>query len=309
MKPRTRSSCTEEISGPRRVSSSNGSPTMYDSAASRASCSTSASRDLGTSMRVSALHVCPEFAYAASTPVATAAGKSASSRMTNGDLPPSSSATFFTECDASSATRLPGAGGTGERDHVDVGVRGQRFSDDRTEPADEVEHSRREADFVDDLGEDERIHGRDFRRLEHHGATSRERVRDLRADLVQRVVPRRDATDDADRLPHDEPVAGVFERERRGKFRRGGEPGDPATHLRRHRLVLRHPDFVADDGGELVAPRLERVGDATEELAAVGGGLARTTRRTRAWPLRPRGRCRRRRPRGWRRSAPRWWSR
>ena len=88
-------------------------------------------------------------------------------------------------------------------------MRGERFSDDRTETADEIEHSRREADLVDDLGEDERVHGRNFRGLEHHGATSRERVRDLGADLVQRVVPRGDAADNTDRLPDDEPVASV----------------------------------------------------------------------------------------------------
>ena len=45
-------------------------------------------------MRVSALHVWPEFAYAAPDAArATAAAKSASSRSTLGDLPPSSSAT------------------------------------------------------------------------------------------------------------------------------------------------------------------------------------------------------------------------
>ena len=68
------------------------------------------------------------------------------------------------------------------------------------------------------------------------------------------------------------PLLGVFERERRGEFRGGREPGDAAAHLGRHRLVFRHPDFVADDHRDLVAPRFERVGDATEELGALGRG-------------------------------------
>ncbi len=168
---------------------------------------------------------------------------------------------------------LPGARGTGERHHVDVGMRGEGLADDGTETADEIEHARREPDFVDDLSEDERVDRSNFRRLEHHGAAGRECVGDFRADLVQRVIPWRDATDDADGLAYDEPVAPVFELERRREFRRRREPGDAATHLGRHRLVLGHADFVADDRGDLVATGFECVGDATQELPARGCGL------------------------------------
>ena len=58
-------------------------------------------------MRVSALHVWPEFRNALPTPSVTACSRLASSRMTLGDLPPSSRATAFTDCEASSLTRLP----------------------------------------------------------------------------------------------------------------------------------------------------------------------------------------------------------
>ena len=74
-------------------------------------------------------------------------------------------------------------------------------------PGDEVEHAGRQADVVDDLGEDEGVERGDLRRLEHHGAAGGQRGRDLGGDLVERVVPRRDGADDADRLLHDERVA------------------------------------------------------------------------------------------------------
>ena len=58
-------------------------------------------------MRVSALQVCPEFRKHFATPSVTACSRSASSRITFGDFPPSSSATGFGACAASSDTRLP----------------------------------------------------------------------------------------------------------------------------------------------------------------------------------------------------------
>ena len=58
-------------------------------------------------MRVSALQVWPEFRKHFATPSGTARCRSASSRITFGDLPPSSSATRLTVCAASSLTRRP----------------------------------------------------------------------------------------------------------------------------------------------------------------------------------------------------------
>ena len=58
-------------------------------------------------MRVCAVQVWPELRKQAFTVPRTAAARSASSRITAADLPPSSRATRFTVCDASSATRLP----------------------------------------------------------------------------------------------------------------------------------------------------------------------------------------------------------
>ncbi len=80
---------------------------MNASAAALASSSTSASRSRGTSIRVSALQVWPELRKHLATPSGTARAKSASSRRTFGDLPPSSIATGLTVAAASSETRRP----------------------------------------------------------------------------------------------------------------------------------------------------------------------------------------------------------
>jgi hypothetical protein len=56
---------------------------------------------------VSAVHVCPEFKKQELTVAFVARGKSASSSTTDADLPPSSSATRFTESAARAATRRP----------------------------------------------------------------------------------------------------------------------------------------------------------------------------------------------------------
>jgi len=74
----------------------------------------------------------------------------------------------------------------------------------RTEAGDEVEHTRWKADLVDDLGEHERVDRCDLARLEHDGAPGSHRLGDLGGDLVERIVPWSDATDDTDRLAHDQ---------------------------------------------------------------------------------------------------------
>src|SRR5947209_4524663 len=52
---------------------------------------------------------------------------------------------------------LARARGAGERDRVDSRVRGHGLADDRPVAGDEVEHARRDAELVEDLGEDERV--------------------------------------------------------------------------------------------------------------------------------------------------------
>ena len=109
--------------------------------------------------------------------------------------------------DAAAATALPARVEPVKDTMSIVGVLGDGLADLGAGAGDQVEHAGRQADVVDDLGEDEGVERGDLARLEHHGAAGGHRVGDLGGDLVQRVVPRRDAADDADRLLHDEAVA------------------------------------------------------------------------------------------------------
>ena len=89
-----------------------------------------------------------------------------------------------------------------ETDHVDVGM-GREVLTGRDVPSDDVEHAGRQVGSVGDLAEDERLHRRVGRRLEHD-AVSRSESRDhLRQVQVQREVERRDGGHHADRLLED----------------------------------------------------------------------------------------------------------
>ena len=103
--------------------------------------------------------------------------------------------------------------------------------------------------------------------------------RDLRGDLVQRVVPRRDAADDADRLAHDQRVAdGLLELVALDQRRGAVEAVDRQADLDDLRQPLRHAHLVGDDGGDLVHARPEALADA-------GAGTWPAPRS--AWPPRP----------------------
>ena len=194
--------------------------------------------------------------------------------MTNGDLPPSSSATFFTECAASSATRLPARVEPVNDTMSTSGCAASASPTTGPSPLTRLNTPGRKADLVHDLGEDERVDRRDLRRLEHHGAAGRERVGDLRADLVQRVVPRRDATDDADGLADDEPVRCVSSNAKVVASSAAAEnPEMPPPTCAVSAWCFGMPTSWAMTAAISSRPRFECVGDATQELAALGGGL------------------------------------
>ena len=210
------------------------------------------------------------------------------------DFPPSSSATRFSDCDASSATRLPARV---EPVNETMSISGWDAIASPTSapvPGHEVEHARREAGVVDHLGEHERVERRDLARLQHDRAARGHRVRDLGRDLVQRVVPRRDATDDTDGLAHDEAVAvRLLVLVAAGQRARLRERVDRETGLHDEAEPLGHARFAGDDRRDLVHAAAEPFGDAGHELAALLGvagrplgergarGLARPCRRPR----------------------------
>ena len=195
------------------------------------------------------------------------------------DLPPSSRATRLSVCDAELGHALAGAGGAGERHHVDVGVGGDGLADRRAGAGDEVEHAGGQADVVDDLGEDEGVERRDLAGLEHDGAAGGHGVGDLGGDLVQRVVPRRDAADDADRLAHDEAVADRAPRTRSSRPAR--RPvlneliGRPACTIRLSHFGM--PASRVTIGGDLVHAGAEALGDAGAELGPLLGARGATS--------------------------------
>ena len=86
-----------------------GSPSVSLPNCATASCTASSCRGRGTSRRVQAEQVCPEFCIALFTAAGIAFSNGASSRTTHADLPPSSRHTFLMPSPASAATRRPAA--------------------------------------------------------------------------------------------------------------------------------------------------------------------------------------------------------
>ncbi len=81
----------------------------YFAAAAWARATASSYWEVCTSMRVQALHVCPELDMTLATPTLTALARSALGRITLADLPPSSRATFLTAAPATAAICRPTA--------------------------------------------------------------------------------------------------------------------------------------------------------------------------------------------------------
>src|SRR4029079_1836183 len=85
-----------DTTGPMVVPSARGSPALVLSATPLAMAATSFIFDRGTIMRDGALQDCPELLNICTARPVTALVRSASSRITFGDLPPSSWLTRFT---------------------------------------------------------------------------------------------------------------------------------------------------------------------------------------------------------------------
>src|ERR1700749_839702 len=99
-----------ETTGPMVVPSARGSPALVLSATPLAIAATSFIFDSGTIIRLGALHDCPELLNMCITPPVTALVRSAPSRITFGDLPPSSWLTRLTVGAARLATSTPARG-------------------------------------------------------------------------------------------------------------------------------------------------------------------------------------------------------
>ena len=146
-----------------------------------------------------------------------------------------------------------------------------RLADHRAEPGDEVEAPARQPGLLEDLGQDERVQRRHLAGLHDNRATGGERRRDLRADLMQRVVPRRDAADDADGLAYHERIANLLlELDIEDEVRHRAERHRRQPRLNHLREPVGHADLAADERGDLLAARGQRLGDGAQELRARG---------------------------------------
>jgi hypothetical protein len=94
----------------------------------------------------------------------------------------------------------PGAGRTGEADHVDIGMAADRRAHAGAIALDQVEHAGRHAGGIHHFGQDRGAGRAFFRRLEHHGVARGQGRRHFQRDLVEWPVPGRDQADDADRF-------------------------------------------------------------------------------------------------------------
>ena len=169
---------------------------------------------------------------------------------------------------------LAGVGVAGDRDHPDLRVSDERVADRGAGPGDDVEHAGRQ-DVGGDLGQDERGQRRPGRRLEDDRVPGREGRPDLPAGHHDRVVPRRDRGDDADRLAPDH--RGVACHVLVGGLAlhhpsRAGE--EPQVVDDDRDLVDRRADRLAGvprlEPAELVGTRLDRVGELEQHQAPLG---------------------------------------
>jgi hypothetical protein len=149
-----------------------------------------------------------------------------------------------------------------------------------TDARHEVEDPGREAGVVDDLGQDEGVQGRHFRRLEHHGAAGGQRRGHLGHDLVERVVPGGDGADDPDRLLHHQAVADLLlESEVAQHLGVVADLGGGQADLDHGRQLDRHPDLGGDELGQLRLPGRQALLDTLEVLGPLLGGGGRPGRK------------------------------
>ena len=119
-----------------------------------------------------------------------------------GALPPSSRCVRLTDLAAACSTFLPVATSPVIEIMVIFGVVDQRVADALAAPEHDVDHAFGQ-DVGERLGELQRRQRRLLGRLEDHGVAAGDRRRQLPRHHHQRIVPRRDRGDDADRVAPD----------------------------------------------------------------------------------------------------------
>ncbi len=148
--------------------------------------------------------------------------------------------------------RGAGNGGTGERDVIDAGMRGQRRAGLGAVPRDDVQRAFRKADLGREFGDAQQRQARVLRGLDHAGVACGEGGADAAAEDLHRVVPRHDVPGHAVRLADREHRHAGLVRD-----------GLAVQLVGRAGVVLE----VARDGGRIGSPLLQRLaGRARLEL-------------------------------------------
>ena len=128
----------------------------------------------------------------------SARSRSASSKISTGDLPPSSIDSFLSP--AMRHDPLAGHRAAGEGNRAHVGMPDQRLAGVAAVAVHDVEHTRRHAGIERQRAQPVRGQRRKLRHLQHCGVAEREARRDLPRRGHERHVPRRDQRAHADRL-------------------------------------------------------------------------------------------------------------
>ena len=250
-------------------------------------------------MRVHAVQVWPPLMKQLASPTLTALARSASSSTTKALLPPSSSDDLLDRVGGRPpCTRLPAAVEPVKDTMSTSGWAAIASPTTGPSPVTRLKTPGGRPTSLEDLGQREGRQRRDLRRLEHDGAAGGERRGDLGDDLVQRVVPRRDRADDADRLLDDEGVGDLL-LEGVAREQLGVGPQHPHRVADLHRLAerQRRAHLGGDEQRHLVGARLERVGGRRQQRRAVGRRARGPAPRRRPGPRRPPRRRPRRCPR------------
>ena len=204
------------------------------------------------------------------------ASRSASSKTMTGALPPSSRWSRLTRSAATLAMCLPVSVSPVTEIIPTFGCADERVADRRARAGDDVEHAGRQ-DLGRDLGQDQGGQRGPCRRLEDDRVAGRERRSDLPAGHHDRVVPRGDRGDHADRLAPDHRGVAVHVLVGRLALHHPRGAGEEAQVVDDDRdLVDRGADRLAGvlrlEAAELVGARLDGVGELEEHAAALGGG-------------------------------------
>ncbi|MNC23016.1 hypothetical protein D3C75_710270 [compost metagenome] len=167
------------------------------------------------------------------------------------------------------------AGGAGERHHVHVRVFGQRFTDFRARPADQVEDTGRQADVFYHLRQQEGMQRGFLARLDHHGATGGQGRGQFADQLVQRVIPRVDERADTHGLADHQRIADFAHLvHQMSQFDVLLKASDRPVDLHRAAPLHRHAQLGSDDRGHLISAGTQLPGQGTNVTGAHAGGSA-----------------------------------